>query len=326
VAGIDKGDMPMELGVRAKGWTVIDDDDGTPACAISLKTAVRTGARPQVLAAAQAPQAAEGAEAQTLRDLVRQTDKGLPMLVTLGRSRYRLRVMPEPAVPRRELLSSVRWTLSSESDNPGEEFSLAWMEIPSEELTSARQKQGYAVVAPRPWLDQRQKTWRDAGVRPRVVDIRETALRNIARALETSGEGVGLVSMDGGGVGMVFVHQGSLYLDRYVELPLAGLRTMSATERGLQFERIATQVMRSVDVVHRTYPFVNVKRIVVAPEPEPVGLFDHLVAHVPMPVQPLQLDQVFDLEKVPGLASSPALQARCLVALGAALRSARSAA
>jgi hypothetical protein len=43
-------------------------------------------------------------------------------------------------------------------------------------------------------------------------------------------------------------------------------------------------------------------------------------------VEPLDLNQVFDLSKVPALAQSSALQARCLVPLGAALRSARVAA
>jgi len=44
-----------------------------------------------------------------------------------------------------------------------------------------------------------------------------------------------------------------------------------------------------------------------------------------LPVERLDLDRVFDLSRVPELAQSPALQARCLVPLGAALRSAKAA-
>jgi hypothetical protein len=43
-------------------------------------------------------------------------------------------------------------------------------------------------------------------------------------------------------------------------------------------------------------------------------------------VELLDLSQVVDLTKVPALAQSRALQARCLVPLGAALRSAKVAA
>jgi MSHA biogenesis protein MshI len=315
----------MEFGINAKGWTVIDDDDGPSLCALSVRTAVRAGERPQVLAAAEVPRADEGAGVQTLRELMRQMDRGLPTLVTLGRSRYRLRVMPEPTVPRRELLSTLRWSLGAEAENPLEEFNLAWLGIPMQEPLPSRPKQGYAVMTPRAWLDERVGAWRQAGVRPRVVDIRETALRNIAGALERPGEAVALISPEASGVAMVFIHEGSLYLDRFVDQPLADWLALDPAQRLQQHERIASQLTRSIDVVSRSQPFMSFKRVLVAPEPEGLGLSEYLAAQLPIHVEKLQLSQVFDMDKVPALAQSSALQARCLVALGAALRSARSA-
>jgi len=47
---------------------------------------------------------------------------------------------------------------------------------------------------------------------------------------------------------------------------------------------------------------------------------------LPVAIETLDLGDVFDLGKVPALAQSPAQQARCLVALGASLRSAKAAA
>jgi len=158
------------------------------------------------------------------------------------------------------------------------------------------------------------------------VDIRETALRNIAGALERPGEGLALVSADAEGVGMVFTHQGSLYLDRYIEQPLAEVRAADAATRIRLHERIALQLMRSIDVIGRSYPFMPVTRVVVAPALEALGLLEFLTEHLPLTVEPLDLNQVFDLGKVPALAQSSALQARCLVPLGAALRSAKVAA
>jgi MSHA biogenesis protein MshI len=262
-------------------------------------------------------------DAAALRDLMGLVDRSLPVLMTLSRTQYRLRVMPEPAVPQREMLASLRWSLSTEGDSPLEDVNLAWMRIPTEDQLPSRPRQLYAVMITKAWLTARLAAWRQAGVRPKVVDIRETALRNIAGALERPGEGLALVSADAEGVGMVFTHQGSLYLDRYIEQPLAELRAADLGTRVRLHERIALQLMRSLDVIGRSYPFMPVTRVVVAPALEELGLFEYLAAHLPLAVESLDLNQVFDLDKVPALAQSSALQARCLVPLGAALRSAK---
>jgi MSHA biogenesis protein MshI len=313
----------MRFGINNKGWTVIDCCDGPSLCAVSLKAAVRTSERPQVLNVAELAGLGPDPDAAALRDLMGLVDRSLPVLMTLARTQYRLRVMPEPAVPQREMLASLRWSLSSEGDGPLEDVNLAWMRIPTEEQLPSRPRQLYAVMTGKAWLTTRLAAWRQAGVRPKVVDIRETALRNIAGALERPGEGLALVSADAAGVGMVFTHQGSLYLDRYIEQPLAELRAADAATRIRLHERIALQLMRSLDVIGRSYPFMPVTRVVVAPALEDLGLFEYLAAHLPLAVEPLDLNQVFDLGKVPALAQSCALQARCLVPLGAALRSAK---
>jgi len=311
----------MKFGVNNKGWTVIDCSDGPSPCAVSLKTAVRAGERPQVLAVAEQAGPGSDSDAAALRDLMGQMDRSLPVLMTLARTQYRLRVMPEPAVPQREMLASLRWSLSTEGDGPLDDIDLAWMRIPTEDQLPSRPRQLYAVMIAKAWLTARLGAWRQVGVRPKVVDIRETALRNIAGALERPGEGLALISADTEGVGMVFTHQGSLYLDRYIEQPLAELRAADPETRVRLHERIALQLLRSIDVIGRSYPFMPVTRVVVAPAPEALGLLEYLSAHLPLTVEPLDLNQVFDLTHVPALAQSPALQARCLVPLGAALRS-----
>jgi len=316
----------MKFGMNSKGWTAIDGGDGASLCAVSVKTAVRTNERPQVIAVAEMDGSAAQLDAATLRNLMSRVDRSLPVLTTLARTQYQLRVMPEPAVPQREMLASLRWSLSTEGDSPLEDFNLDWMRIPTEELLPTRPKQLYAVMTPTASLNSRLAALRAAGVRPKVVDIRETALRNIAGALERAGEGVALVSADAGGVGMTFTYQGSLYLDRYMEQPLSELHAADPTARAQLYERVGVQLLRSIDVIVRSYPFMSVNRVVVAPTPEAVGLFEFLTAQLPLTVESLDLNEVFDLTQVPELAQSSALQARCLVALGAALRSARASA
>ncbi|TMH31471.1 MAG: hypothetical protein E6H58_12300 [Betaproteobacteria bacterium] len=315
----------MEIGINTKGWTSVDSD-GASLCAVSLKTDVRTGDRPQVLAAAEETRQESEAEGAALRALMGRVDRSLPVLMTLPRTQYKLRVMPEPAVPQREMLSSLRWSLGMESDAVPEDFNIAWMRIPTEEQLPSRPKQLYAVTTPTTWLTSQLASWRQAGVKPKVVDIRETALRNIAGALERPGEALALVSADADGIGMVFTHQGSLYLDRYIDQPMAALGAADAANRVRVYERIAVQLLRSIDVIGRNLPFMPISRVVVATAPEAPGLHEFLATQLAIPVEALDLNQVFDLTRVPALAQSLALQARCLVPLGAALRSAKVAA
>lgn len=318
--------VQMEFGLNNKGWTSIDGSDGVSLCAVSVRTSVRANERTQVTAVAEMTSQGADHDSSAFRDLVGRMDRGLPVLVTLPRSQYRLRVMADPGVPQREMLSSLRWLLSTDSDGPLEDFNLAWMSIPTEEQLPSRPRQLYVVTTPASGLSARLAAWRQAGVRPKVVDIRETALRNLAGALERPGEGLGLVSVDAEGVSMTFTHQGSLYLDRFIEQPLTELRVADEAARAQLHERIALQLLRSIDVIGRNYPFMPVSRLVMAPAPEALGLFEFLSAQLPLTVEPLDLGLVFDLTRVPELAKSPALQARCLVPLGAALRSAKAAA
>jgi MSHA biogenesis protein MshI len=308
----------MNFGLNRNAWTALDCCNGSEWSAVSVRDG--NGGRPLVLAAGQVPAASPDAERETLAELLSLVDRRLPAIVTLGREQYRLRVMPAPAVPVREVQATLRWALSSEADNPLEDFNLAWLPIPTEEHLPARSPQIYTVVTPTHWLTARHASWRQAGMKPKVVDIRETALRNIAGALERAGEGLALLSQDAGGVGMVFTHHGSMYLDRYIESPLSEYRVADAAASARLHERVALQLLRSIDLIARSYPFMPVGRVVVAPSPEETGLLQFLSAQLPLPVEALDLSRVFDFTAVPELAASTAMQANCIVPLGATLR------
>ena len=310
----------MSLTGSVKGWTGVDGSDGASVCAVSVRTAVKAGQKPVVVSVKQLTNADSDTSPEVFRELLSNSASGYATLVTLPRTQYRLRVMPEPAVPAREMMSSLRWTVATDADTPGEDINLDWMRIPTEEQLPQRPRQIYAVITPTDALSARLITWKQFGFKPKVVDIRETALRNVAGALERPGEGLALVSADRHGVGMVFTHQGALYLDRYIDLPQDGLEATDAATRAKLYERVALQLLRSIDVVGRSFPFMPVTRVIVAPQPKPLGLLEFLSAHLPLAVEPLDLQAVFDLSRVPELAQSTELQARSLVPLGATLR------
>jgi MSHA biogenesis protein MshI len=88
------------------------------------------------------------------------------------------------------------------------------------------------------------------------------------------------------------------------------------------FDRVAQQVYQSMELITRTHPFIGIERVVVGPTPEPMDLARHLAGKLPVSVQLLDLAEIVDLSATPQL-TEPDIQARCLVALGAALRGVR---
>ena len=300
----------------AKNWTALD----AGADGVMVGVSVRRGVRPQVLKCARSAPGSVGAEA--LAGLANQIGVvGWPWTTPLKRGDYKMLVVPEPPVLAAEIERSLRWTLGAMVDFPIDEANVAWMNIPTAEFQPNRPKHIYAIVARKSVLDEQAAMFHKAKLKLGAIDVRETAQRNIAALLEKAGEGLCLLSVGLSGVTITFTMGGELYLDRFIEQPLDEL--VAADEAGRQniFERIALQLSRSVDFISRNFSFMPVGRIVLAPLPTPLGLLDYLAQNLPVPVELLDLANVFDLSRTPEL-KAPENQARYFVALGAALRGA----
>jgi len=237
----------------------------------------------------------------------------------LARGDYKMIVVPEPAVKAAEMVESVRWSLGTVLDYPVEDASVDWISIPTAKHASQRQPHLYAVVARNAVIQQRAETFRQAKINLNAVDVRETAQRNIAALVEKPGEAIGMVTVNAQGVQITFTFDGELYLDRFIEVPLATAVAGDDDSRTRMFERITLQVQRSLDFVHRTLSFMQIGRIVISPLPAPIALREHMAQNIAEPVEMLDLASVFDFSLTPELAPEEA-QARYFVALGAALR------
>ncbi len=262
------------------------------------------------------PEFGAGGLAQLARKIaVSQFQWTLP----LARGDYKMVVLPEPAVKPAEMAESVRWSLGTVLEYPVEEAAVDWMPIPTLKHVPQRQPHLYAVVARNEVIRQRAETFRQAKMTLHAVDIRETAQRNIAARLEKPGEALGMVAVNAQGVQITFTFEGDLYLDRFIEAPLATAVAGDNESRTRMFERITLQVQRSLDFLHRTLSFMRVGRIVMAPLPAPIALREHLAQNIAESVEMLDLASVFDFSLTPELAPEEN-QARYFVALGAALR------
>src|SRR5688500_12860661 len=134
----------------------------------------------------------------------------------------------------------------------------------------------YAIAAHRDVVNRRTEPFKKAKVPLQAVDVRETAQRNIALLLQKPNEGIGMVALNNRGVQITFTFGGELYLDRFMEEPIEPFLTGDDEARDRVLDRITLQVQRSVDFMNRTYPFIQVRRVVIAPMPAPVPLREYL--------------------------------------------------
>jgi len=163
--------------------------------------------------------------------------------------------------------------------------------------------------------------FRTARINLCAIDVAETAQRNLAVLAAQAEEGLGMVVFGEQQVQIIFSWHGELYMDRLIAESLADAaghpeRTAAASAR------IVLQLQRSLDALRTNFPFVAIDRIVIAGAP---ATFRAALADtIPLSVETLQLERLFDLSHAPQLAD-PAVGMRYVTALGAALREMESA-
>lgn len=243
---------------------------------------------------------------------------GCDWTVPLHRKGYSIVVVEEPAVRADEMEQSVRWAVSSMLDYPVDDAYVAWMRIPTEKQLPNRQPHIYVIAARRELVENYRQLFKQAKINLAAIDIRETAHRNIASLLAKPGEGVALLSLSARGVQLTITFQGELYLDRHVDEVLV-VDDVNDLAFVRALERVVLQVQRSLDFVGRTLPFVDISRVFLAPMPAGEVLRDRIAENLPVPVELVDLSQLFDLSRVPQLQDGRTA-ADCFVALGAGLR------
>ena len=237
----------------------------------------------------------------------------------LRHGEYQVMQMDTPQVPVEERKEALRWQVKDMIDFPVEDITLDTLEIP-ETATAGRPPQCWVVAASNSVLQTRIRLFQDAKVPLTAIDIPEFCQRNVAALFEEENRALAMLSFSDDGGLLSFTYRGELYVSRHIEVTLKQMETSPAERREALFERVALDVQRSIDNFDRTFSFISLTRLLVAPVPGVDGLIDSLRSNVSVPVALLDLAHVLDFRKVPELLE-PAHQARSLRALGAALRS-----
>jgi len=232
----------------------------------------------------------------------------------LGTGDYQLLLTEAPDVGADELKQALRWKIKDLIDFHINDATLDVFDLPGATL-GAKAHEMYTVAARNEAIQRRVDLLTAAGIGLDVIDIPELAQRNLAALLPEDTAGVALLSLQDKSGLITITRQGYLYLSRALNIGHDSLRT--AADPAMYFDHIALEVQRSLDYFESHFREAPVRHLVLAPLAEPVpGFVDYLSANLNVAVGNMDLTQLLDSD-VP---LTPALQARCLTTIGAALR------
>lgn len=240
-------------------------------------------------------------------------------ITILNGGEYQILSVDAPNVAPDELKTAVRWRLKDMLDFHVDDATIDVLDLPLDPEAAVRaQHSMFAIAARNSVIEARQKLFAAAKVDLAVIDIPETAQRNISALVEPPGRGVAVLSFGEEGGLLTVSYRGELYLARRIDIGLEQLLDTDIERRNGAFDRVTLELQRSLDNFERQYSFISVAKLVLAPSAVN-GLDEYLSSNLYTPVDTLDLATLFDFERAPELADR-LVQQRFLVPLGAALR------
>jgi MSHA biogenesis protein MshI len=241
-------------------------------------------------------------------------------IAVLNRSEYQLIQVDAVKVPPAEVKLAVRWGLQKMLDYPVENATVEVLDIPFDSEHPSRPRFMLAIAARNEVIHKCIVRCIDhANMGLEAIDIAEIGQRNIAALLEKPDRGLALLSFNDDGGLLTFTADGELYRARQFYITVGQLRTASEDRQTAIYERVALDLLRTLDNFNRRFSYVGVDKLLVAPFEMQTEFVNFLKAYLPLEVDTFELSDIFNLEATPQLADL-AMQSRVFTVLGIALR------
>ena len=264
--------------------------------------------------------------ARTLRELVHmQEAAGTRCSALLSPGAYQLLLVEAPDVEPVELRAAIRWRVKDLIDFHIDDAVIDVFDIPGQ--SRGRTRQMYAVAARASKVKECADRIASTGLELEAIDIEELALRNLTALLPEDARGTALLWF-GDDYGLIlFTRGGELFLSRRIET--GAIQLFSAAQEGDPtsgefgehlselLDQITLEIQRSLDYYDSRFAQPPVHGLVIAPTaPELPFIKDYLARNLSLDIRTLDLSQLFPDAALPDAST----QARCLTAIGAALR------
>lgn len=207
---------------------------------------------------------------------------------------YQLLAVEAPLVMKEELKSAIRWSIKDMIDYRIEDAVIDVLDIPPETESAGRNHPAYVVAARNDVIRERVNTFEQACIPLSVIDIPETAQRNISALHEPEGRGVALLYLDEQFGLLTITFRKELYFARRIEIGLSQLMGAPREARIELFARIMLELQRTFDHFDRQFNFVPLAKLLLGPEPEETGLLEYLKTNLDIDVERVELPECLD--------------------------------
>ncbi len=232
-------------------------------------------------------------------------------------AQYQLLMVDAPNVPPEELRAAIRWRVKDLLEYHIDDATMDVLDIPVEKDALAKSHYMYAVAAKNEIIREQVAKFERADIALQVIDVVETAQRNIAQLYETAHRGIGMLTFDGTGGVFTLSFEGELYLARRLDITWAQLVSATEAQRQAYFERITVELQRSLDHFERQYQNITLSELLLGPMPENIGLLEFLRSQLYLPVRQINLADALEFV---GTGPDVDQQWQLFHVLGAALR------
>src|ERR1039457_4005125 len=124
---------------------------------------------------------------------------------------YQLLMVDAPSVPREELKAAIRWRVKDLLEYHIDDATMDVLDIPVDKDAPGKGHYMYAVAAKNEIVREQIAQFELAKIPLQVIDIPETAQRNIAELYESANRGIGMLTFDHTGGLFTLSFKGELY-------------------------------------------------------------------------------------------------------------------
>ena len=207
----------------------------------------------------------------------------------LAPSEYQMLLVEAPNVPQTELKTAIRWRIKDMLEYHVDDATVDLLEVPRNPAGGERSHQMYAITARNALIQSCIGRFDAARIPLSVIDIQETAQRNVATLFERDERGLALLHLGKDQSLLTVNFRGELVFARRFDVRVSELASVTGSARDEQFQRVLLELQRTFDHFDRQYTYVPVAKLLLAPEPEDSGLLEYLAKNLDQSVERVHL-------------------------------------
>ena len=209
---------------------------------------------------------------------------------------YQMLLVEAPNVPLTEMKAAVRWKVKDMIDFHLDDATIDVLDIPEDPSGANRAHSIYAIAVKNEVVQACIKRFEDAHLPLAVIDIVETAQRNLGSLYETEERGVAMLYFAEEYGLLTITRGGELYLSRRLEIGARQIFGADGEQRDELFNRIVLELQRTLDHFDRQFRYVSIAKLMLGPERAESGIEAFLRSNLDLPVEVVRLPEVLRFE------------------------------